>query len=63
MKLQTLKILNQNFINLRQLITAAGLNYQSIMKRVERNSPELTPAEVKAIKKILRKIKIVLDIV
>lgn len=57
MKLSDLKLLNQNYINLRQLIQSAGLDYDKIMKRLQRGSDLLNDLEENKLLKEISKIK------
>lgn len=60
MKLSDLKLLNQNYINLRQMIIAAGLDYDRIMKRLQRGSEMITDEEEQKLTREILKIKKVL---
>jgi hypothetical protein len=57
--LKKLKIL-KNHINLKKLCIDSELNYYSICKRIERNTPELTAQEEKKINSYLKKLKTLL---
>ena len=51
----TLQTLRTDILNRAALCKAARLNYAALMKRLERNGPELTDAERKRITNALRK--------
>ncbi len=48
----------RNFINLKNLCDDSKLNYNSIRKRIERQTPELSPGEQKKISLYLKKLKL-----